>query len=133
MTEHKYFQTDEWYKTKIKEVEEKIVRLKKEIENENTLLGSPQKYKMLNFLTKKVMSLTRNEKVYIISLLNKFNEKLKKFDVIEDKKFKTYLLNLMRNDYIQKFDGMQNKYDVDTISYLKNYVKARINNNNNSL
>ena len=94
----------------------------------NTLIGSSEKYKMLGFLTDEIQTFSDNKRTYIVSVLNLFNQRVKKIELIEDQKFRNYLLDLIRNDYKKKFDGLCDVYDADVISYLKNYLKARINN-----
>lgn len=97
--------------------------------NTNTF-GSDKVYKMLPFLTEKIDLLEDNKKAYISSFIQDFNLVMKNFDelVWGEIWFKNYLLELMSKDYVVKVENFEHKYDSKIISYLKNYINARIGN-----
>ena len=119
--------------------------------------GSTEKYKMLGYLTEHINSLDKNKKEYLSTYIRNFNSRLKKFDSITDFDFKKYLLDLTLKSYFKSIDKLRKQKAVDNnnkvviaykknivitvnsgesktffdekiLSYLENYIKARINN-----
>lgn len=95
--------------------------------NENTF-GPAEKYKMLPFLTEKINLLDYNRKAYISTFIQDFNQIMNKFGGIHDRNFKNYLLDLTYTDYMVKTMKMGDKYDEKIITYLNNFIHARIKN-----
>jgi hypothetical protein len=93
--------------------------------------GSIEKYKMLEFLTERIDDMGIREKEYVSSVLHDFNKCMKRFDGmnVAERGFKIYLLNLVHKDYIARIDKfMTGKYEEKVVTYLKNYIYAKISN-----
>lgn len=90
--------------------------------------GDPNQFKMLDFLTEKIVALPSNKKEYISTLLVRFNWRIKQTTLIEDEDFRMYVLHLIGWDFKKITQGLTNKYDEDLISYLENFIHAKINN-----
>lgn len=87
--------------------------------------GSPAQYKMLEFLTEKISELSRSPKGYMMKFITNFNKIIKEVRTTEDVELRNYLVNLIRNDYNSKIDNFIFEYDINIITYLKNYIHAR--------
>lgn len=84
--------------------------------------GSIEKYKMLEFLTNQISLLNNREREYISSVIIDFNTLVKKSDMIKDKSFKNYILDLIHNDFLTKTTNhLEKVYSKDIVTHLKNY------------
>lgn len=79
-------------------------------------------------LTTKLQELNDNQRIYIVSLLNRFDLVIKNARKIEDFQFRNYILTLVRKDYLEKIDEFMVKYDNKSMTYLKCFMIARIRN-----
>jgi hypothetical protein len=84
-----------------------------------TTFGDSDKYRMLKYLAEKINELSKADQSYLSKFISNFNKRLKE-------PYSTYVLGLIKNDYIDKVENM--KYDKKIISYLKNYINAKIKN-----
>lgn len=90
--------------------------------------GSIEQYKMLDFLRQKISLMNNKDKRYISTLILRFNSIIKKSESINDILFKSYILDLIHQNFMKKINNNKSKYDEKVISYLKNYIKAKIKN-----
>jgi hypothetical protein len=89
--------------------------------------GSAEKYKMLEFLTEKIGLMDDKHKNYLSSVIQGFNLVVKKCKCIMDISLKRYVLDLIYDDYIRRIDEhMSSKCEEKVITYLKNYIHAKI-------
>lgn len=95
-----------------------------------TLFGSSEKYKMLDFLNEVVSNLERNRRVYLTTFVQQFHELIKGLETIQDARIRSYLCQLVHFDYFLRTSKMEGKYEKRIITYLQNYIKARIQNVN---
>lgn len=91
--------------------------------NKNTF-GNSDKYKMLIFLTEGINQLDLNKKQYLSNFIHHFN---KIVNSLQNAKHRDYLVKLIKNDYNKRIDEMI--IDLKLKSYMKNYINAKINNN----
>lgn len=88
--------------------------------------GDSKQYKMLEYLTEKIDLLDDKDKKYLSTKIIEFNNLMNQLLSVTEPKLKNYLLKLILKDYLKRIDGF--KYDDKVISYLNNYIKARIKN-----
>jgi len=86
------------------------------------------KYHMLFVLNEKLKEQPDNQREYVSTVIGEFNYLMTKFINWEDNRLKQYLLDLIRIDYKIKTDNMLPQYDEDVVSYLKNYISAKLKN-----
>lgn len=90
--------------------------------NPETIAPS-KKYKMVTALSDKIDLLTKNEKNYVLSIINDFNFLIKNNkNVIKD----PYISKLILDDWFLKVDKID--IDINVRTYLKNYICARVKN-----
>jgi hypothetical protein len=91
--------------------------------------GSVKQYKMLDFLTEKVSLMDEKNKNYISSVISDINSTVKKSELIEDIQFRNYLLSLIFSDFKNRInEHISNKYEEKVVTYLENYLYAKIKN-----
>lgn len=91
--------------------------------------GSSHQYKMLEFLTEKISSMDDKHRNYLSSVIEDINSITKKTEEIADIPFKNYVLNLIYVDLKKRIrEHILNKYDKKIVSYLENYLHAKIKN-----
>ena len=101
--------------------------------NSNTF-GNIDKFKMLEYLTEQIEYLSdSNKKNYISTFITEFNTRINRMEAnwvtsIDDIKFQEYLLSLIKKDYCDRIDSLKDRYTQKLLSYLKNYIYAKINN-----
>ena len=107
---------------------------------ENNTFGDSKTLKMLPCLTETINKLEKKHRNYLSSFISRFNQTVQKVRWIkydetkpdkfvvnpEDKKLINYLLDLVHTDYKNRTDEMLNKYPIELVTYLKNYINARI-------
>ena len=99
--------------------------------NENTF-GDVEQYKMLPFLTEKINELENaNRKAYLSQFIIEFNTFINKFESIQDIDFRCILLDMVWDSYYNKTNYLIGKYEGKIVTYMRNYIKARVNNMKN--
>lgn len=89
--------------------------------------GSIYQFPMLEFLTEKISLMNEKDKKYICSVIHDINLSMKKSQQIEDVSFKTYILDLIHEDFNQKIKNyIEKKHRYKITTYLLNYLNAKI-------
>jgi len=91
---------------------------------------SSEKYKSLIYINDKFTESPEKFKS-LSKLLTKFNKQIKYISTIENIETKKFTLDLLKEFYCNKIATLQNKYDVEILSRITNFIKAKINNNKN--
>ena len=86
--------------------------------------GDSLKYKMLPFLVVKINELNTNDRKRISYFIHHFNEIV---NSLHSNVHRAYILKILKDDYFKRVDDF--KYEIELKSYLKNYINAKINNN----
>lgn len=106
----------------------------------NNTFGDSKTLKMLPCLTEMIEKLEDKHKNYLSSFITRFNQTINsvrwiKYDLSkpssfiveeEDKKLINYLLDLVHQDYKNRTSQMYEKYQIELVTYLENYINARI-------
>ncbi len=96
---------------------------------DNQTFGSTTKYKMLEFLTEKMLLMEDRKRNYISSVINDINISINKCNLINDITFKNYVLDLIHNDFKIRIENhVKGKYEEKITTYLNNYLNAKIKN-----
>jgi len=93
-----------------------------------TTLGSVTKYPMIIQLTDNLAKMNDNQRIYITSFVNRFHIGIRNTRQIKDTKFRDYVLSLVRKDYLSMVDEFMEKYDNESMTYLKCFIVAIIRN-----
>lgn len=89
--------------------------------------GDTEQFKMLPFLTEKISELDNpNRKTYLSNFIIEFNKFINEFKTINNTTFRNKLLDLTHDTYINKTNYLIGKYEGKIITYLRNYIKAKI-------
>ena len=90
--------------------------------------GSSSEYKTLEFLTEKIEIMDEKKKTYISRFISDINKLSSQLKYIRDDKVKNYIVKLIKDAYNKRTDDLLEKYDEKIVSYLKNYIKAKLKN-----
>ncbi len=91
--------------------------------------GHSEQYKMLGFLINEINNIEEKRRIYLSSVINDFNKITKTVYKINDNYSKSYLLDLIHQDFVLRIDkNMTEKYNNKIISCLKNFIHAKIKN-----
>ncbi len=91
--------------------------------------GSIKQYKMLDCLIDRISLIEDKDKNYISSVIHDINKTIKNTELINDIKFRNYVLDLIYKDFKNRInEHILNKYEDKIFTYLENYLYAKIKN-----
>ena len=92
--------------------------------------GDSRRYCMLEYLTEQVLELPSSKRSYLSSFLRDFNITINNTksirNSVKDDKYRNYIRLLIKKDYYARIDSLSDRYDNKLLSYIKNYVNARL-------
>jgi len=89
-------------------------------------LGDPVKYKTLIFITDYLNGLEDSKRRPVIRTINSFIKVLKDVSAIQNKKLRSYLILLVRADYIKRTQNLNGRHSPIFVSHLRNFVITKI-------
>ena len=89
--------------------------------------GSTEKWKSLLYIINNLPNYDDNKQHYLSKFIIDFNTLVKKIEKIEDNDLKKYMIRLVKNDYKSRTNSLFNKYEIDLVTHLKNFIKAKLN------
>lgn len=93
---------------------------------EEGTLGSIKRHPSLACLNNHIPLLSLNKRQYLLKFINEFNTYLNKVKKIEDINLRIYVLSLMKKDYKFRTLDLYNKYHIDIVTHLQNYITGRL-------
>jgi len=90
--------------------------------------GSPIQYKMLKYINEKIIDIDSNKAHSISLFINSLNKLCKKLQLINDSSLFYLVLTSIRKECYTKISNWKGEYDVKFLSYLKNFVCAKLRN-----
>ncbi len=88
--------------------------------------GDSDRFKMLVGLTDLVFKQKDSRRAYLSSFIGDFNAVCLQIAVIDNIRFRKYVIRLTREDYERRVEEMKPKFELPLVTHLDNFIKAKL-------
>jgi hypothetical protein len=115
---------DNWYPVKPTPIKKQLIIL-------HNTFADADKFKTIPYIVDHMKIMTANQQKYWCHFFDVLNVEIKNLNKMENKWFKHHIISFIKMDYKGRLSTLENKYDEKFVSYVRNYVFARLKEQDN--